>query len=207
MRAIKVKVDDDVPAAVARVAAVRRAAGSEIALRVDANGAWTPDVALAALAALAPYDLAFAEQPVAADRVADLAALRRRSPVPVAADEALLPPGGPERVLALEAADVLVLKPSLLGGLATAWSLASRACSLGMDVTVTSSLDRGVGIAGALHVAAALPRRRHACGLATGRLLDDDALPGPPVVDGRMAVPPHAGLGLVPSTEATGSQP
>ena len=83
---VKVKVGggplaDDVD----RVAAVRAALGPAGRIRIDANGAWDPDTAAAALERLAGFDLELVEQPVA--DLADLARLRRRVRVPVAADE------------------------------------------------------------------------------------------------------------------------
>lgn len=50
---------------VARVRAVREAMGSDATVRVDANGGWSVDEAVAALTALAEFDLDYAEQPCA----------------------------------------------------------------------------------------------------------------------------------------------
>ena len=121
-RTAKVKVaepgqtlDDDV----ARVAAVRRALGPDGRVRVDANGGWTVPEALAALAALAPHGLEYAEQPCAT--VAELAALRalladEGLPVLVAADESVRKAEDPMRVALAGAADLVVLKVAPLGG-------------------------------------------------------------------------------------------
>ena len=101
---MKVKVgggplDDDAD----RVAAVRAALGPAGRIRLDANGAWDVDAAVAALDRLAGFDLELVEQPVA--DLADLARVRRRVAVPVAADESLRSLDDARRLAALDAAD------------------------------------------------------------------------------------------------------
>src|SRR5438093_5667821 len=88
MRHVKVKVgfDDDV----ARVTAVREALGPGVTLRLDANGAWTFERAVAVLAAVAPLGIAAVEQPLPRGPVDDLARLRQATPVPVMVDESLV---------------------------------------------------------------------------------------------------------------------
>jgi len=210
---IKIKVGTGLAADVARVEAVCRAVGDQTRLRLDANGAWSPAEAVAALAALAEFTIELVEQPVPAEDVDGLAWVRRRATILVAADEALLRDGGPEAVLAAGAADYLVLKPSLLGGPLAALDLARRAAATGVACYVTTALESAVGRMGALHVAAALPPcraklsdapgpaggsalRQPAHGLATGELVTDDVGRTPLVVGGRMTVPTAAGLGL-----------
>src|SRR5690606_19988503 len=102
---------------VARVEAVRDAldaAGPGGRVRGDANGAWSVEEAVTALRALARFDLEYAEQPVAT--LEDMAALRRRVDVPLAADESVRTAHDPLRIAGLDAADVVVLKVQPLGG-------------------------------------------------------------------------------------------
>ena len=81
--AVKVKVGS--PGDVELVAEVRDAIGPQVALRVDANGAWDVDTAIDTIKRLARYDLELVEQPVAS--LDDLARVRRAVDVPIAADE------------------------------------------------------------------------------------------------------------------------
>lgn len=209
--AVKLKLGDrDAELDLARVAAAREAGGPEVALRGDVNGAWDEARARRRLAALEGQGLAFVEQPVPAAEIAALARLREESGVPLAADEALLEPDGPARVLAAEAADLLVLKPALLGGPSAALELARRAEAQGLGCVVTSALDGAVGRVGALHLAAALPSLPHACGLATGGLLAEDLAPPariPRAVEGRIPLPSGPGLGLAPALPAAAWRP
>nr|NLI50527.1 o-succinylbenzoate synthase [Propionibacterium sp.] len=175
----------------ARVEAVRDALGPAGRLRVDVNGRWTVDEAVPRLRVLARFGLEYAEQPCAT--VEELADLRRRLAragvdVPVAADESIRRSGDPERVVALEAADVAVLKVQPLGGVRACLWLAER---LGLPVVVSSALETSVGIAAGVALAAALPELPYACGLNTVPLLAEDVAADPLVaVDGAIAVRP-----------------
>lgn len=160
----------------ARLEAVRDALGSDGRIRIDLNAAWDLDRALTSLPILdrAAGGLEYAEQPCAA--VEDLAALRRRQRVPIAADESLRRTDDPFAVARLAAADVVVLKVQPLGGVRRALVLAER---LGIPAVVSSALETSVGIAAGLALAAALPELRFACGLATVALLERDAVEEP----------------------------
>jgi o-succinylbenzoate synthase len=165
------------------VAAVRDAVGPAVALRVDANGAWDIDTAEAMIGRLARFDLELVEQPVAV--LGDLARLRRRVDVPVAADESVRSVGDARCLATLEAADVIVLKVQPLGGVRAALQVAETA---GVPALVTSTRETSIGIAAGLALAAALPDLPYACGLAT-RMPGGDVVRDPLVpVDGNMRV-------------------
>jgi o-succinylbenzoate synthase len=155
-------------------------------VRVDANGGWTVEQAVRAAAALtADGPLEYLEQPCAT--VDELAALRRRIDVPIAADESIRKADDPLAVVRAGAADVAVLKVAPLGGVS---SLLDIAAQIDIPVVISSALDSAVGIAAGLTAAAALPQLRHACGLGTGRLFVEDVAPPAIPVDGYLAVGP-----------------
>jgi O-succinylbenzoate synthase len=168
----------------ARVEAVRDALGPDGLVRVDANGAWDVDEAVRAIAALdrAAGGLEYVEQPVM--DVEDLALVRRRVAVPIAADESIRRAEDPYRVRDLEAADVAVLKVQPLGGVRACLRIAE---DIGLPVVVSSAVESSVGIAAGVALAAALPELPHACGLATVQLLTDDVVTEPMLpVDGML---------------------
>jgi O-succinylbenzoate synthase len=170
----------------ARVEAVRDALGSSGRIRVDANGGWDVDAAVAAIGRLdtAAGGLEYVEQPCAS--VEDLAAVRRTVGVPIAADESIRRAADPYRVRDLEAADVAVLKVQPLGGVRACLRIAE---DIGLPVVVSSALETSVGIAAGVALAAALPELPYACGLATVQLLTDDVAATPLVpVDGELPV-------------------
>jgi O-succinylbenzoate synthase len=158
----------------ARVEAVRDALGSGGAIRVDANGAWDVGEAVRALRALGAFGLEYAEQPCAT--LAELAELRRRTDVPLAADESIRRAGDPLAVRAAGSCDIVVLKAQPLGGVRAALAVA-EAC--GLPVVVSSAVETSVGLAAGVAFAAALPELRYACGLATVSLLAGDVTAAP----------------------------
>jgi o-succinylbenzoate synthase len=170
----------------ARVEAVRDALGPSGRIRVDANGGWAVDAAVAAIGRLdrAAGGLEYVEQPCAS--VEDLAAVRRTVGVPIAADESIRRAADPYRVRDLEAADVAVLKVQPLGGVRACLRIAE---DIGLPVVVSSALETSVGIAAGVALAAALPELPYACGLATVQLLTDDVAATPLLpVDGELPV-------------------
>jgi len=171
---------------VARLEAVRDAIGPDGAIRVDANAAWDLETAVTRLAALdrAAGGLEYAEQPV--PTVDDLARLRRRTHVPIAADESIRRAADPLAVARAEAADVVVLKVQPLGGVRACLELAER---IGLPVVVSSALETSVGLAAGVALAAALPDLPYACGLATAQLFTVDVVAEPLLpVDGAIEV-------------------
>jgi O-succinylbenzoate synthase len=170
----------------ARVEAVRDALGPSGHLRVDANAAWSVDEAVAAIGELdrAAGGLEYVEQPCAS--VEDLALVRRRVAVPIAADESIRRAADPYRVRDLAAADIAVLKVQPLGGVRACLRIAE---DIGMPVVVSSALETSLGLAAGVALAAALPSLEHACGLATRSLLTGDvAFPELVPLDGMLPV-------------------
>ena len=158
---VKVGVGDDA----GRLAAVR-AVAPEAALRADANGAWTVDEAVAALASLEGVGLELIEEPV--HGLEALRALRERVEVPIVMDETAAEPGA----VSSGAADGVCLKVAACGGISGLLAAAEAARAAGAFVYVGSTYDGPVGIAAGVHAAAAL-QPTAACGLATLRLFVD----------------------------------
>ena len=168
----------------ARVEAVRDALGPAGAIRIDANAAWDVDTAAARIAELDRLGLEYVEQPCAT--LEELAALRRRIDVRIAADEVVRRSADPLRVDLRAAADVVVLKVQPLGGVRAALQVAE---AHGLPCVVSSALESSVGIAAGVALAAALPELPFACGLATVALFTDDVTSAPLLpVDGRLPV-------------------
>ncbi len=168
---------------VARVNAVRAAIPT---VRVDANGGWTVEEAVTAAAALtADGPLEYLEQPCAT--VPELAEVRARVDVPVAADESIRKAADPLLVVRAGAADIAVLKVAPLGGIAAMLAIAGQ---IDIPVVVSSALDSAVGIGVGLSAAAALPTLDHACGLGTGGLFVEDVADPVVAVDGFLPAGP-----------------
>jgi o-succinylbenzoate synthase len=189
---LKLGVGDDV----GQVRAVREAVGAEARIRVDANAAWSVETAKRTLAALEPFEIELAEQPVAdLDEAAEVSAA---TSIPLAGDESIESRADAERALAAEAFELAGIKLSKVGGPEAAIEIAEVLPSF-----LTSALDGPVGIAAAAQVAQTLdaaPRAKGtalAHGLATQRLFSSTiASVECEVRDGMLYPPAGPGLGV-----------
>lgn len=162
---LKVGLPDDEE----RLAAVRDAVGPDVAIRLDANGAWTEVDAVESIEALSSFGVELVEEPV--HGIDGLRAVRDSVPVRVAMDETADRPGA----IASGAADAVVLKVGRSGGIGGILAHAALARTTRADVLLASTWDGPLGVAAAVHAAAAL-RLRDASGLATLPQFHPDAL-------------------------------
>jgi O-succinylbenzoate synthase len=189
----KVKVadhPDSLGADLARVEAVRDALGPHGHIRVDANGLWDTDTAITVIPQLdkAAGGLQYVEQPCRS--IDELATVRRKVTVRIAADESIRRAEDPLRVAVAGAADIAVIKCTPLGGVRRSLQLAEAA---GLPCVVSSALETSVGLAAQLALAGALPELDFACGLGTLALLRGDVVPDADSLrpaEGYLPVPP-----------------
>lgn len=186
---LKVGVGDDA----GRLAAVRAAAGPELALRLDANGAWDVEQAVRTIDALAPAGLELVEEPV--HGLHFVREVRERVAARVAIDETAAEPGA----LGAGVADAVCLKISRCGGISALLAAATLVRASGAEPYLASTYDGPLGIAAAVHAAAALASRGPvpACGLATLGLFAGFEDPLTPA-RGEIRVPTGPGLGVAP---------
>lgn len=163
---------------IARLEAVRDALGAGGTVRVDADGGWDVETAVSSIAALssAAGGLEYVEQPCRT--LDELAAVRRRVQVMIAADQSLRDPRysagiSPGGIALTDAADIAVLACAPLGGARRALRVA-EVC--GLPCVVSSSMETSIGLAAGLALAGALPALPYACGLGTRTLLDGDVV-------------------------------
>lgn len=154
-RSFKVKVGLGLSGDVARVARARDLVGDGF-LGVDANGGWTRADALRAVRALAPYEVAFVEQPVAPDDLDGLRAVRALGAT-VIADESVFGLADLVRVVRADAADVVSVYVGKAGGPARAVEQARVAAAFGVESLIGSNGEFGLGAAAQVHVACAVP--------------------------------------------------
>ena len=195
--AVKLKVAAADPQTdVARVAATRSAIGDEIELRLDANGGWDIETAIATLRKVADYNVAFCEEPTTG--IDGIAAVGAAGVAPVAVDESAVTVDDIATALKTNTIRVVIVKPQALGGPDLAMSAIALAKDFGVTAVVTTMIDSAVGVAHAAHIAAAaLPQQTH--GLHTSTLLAGDVAPRLPVTGGDLALPQAPGLGVTPA--------
>jgi muconate cycloisomerase len=201
-RAIKVKVGrhPHPQADVDRLRAVREAIGPAVWLSVDANGGYTADQAVWAATRLEKLDVALLEQPTRRGDHAAMAHVRRRSGIPVMADESVFTPQDALEVIRAEAADVLSLYPGKHGGIRPTQQIAKLAEAAGIPCTIGSNLEREVATAAMAHVTICTANIQCECfpGDLIGPLYFDRPLTRAPLSyqADRLAVPEGPGLGV-----------
>jgi len=185
VQTFKVKVGDNLPEDIARLAKVR-SLRPKAKLRIDVNGNWSVQEAVTNLRAI--YEntgpLEYAEQPCAT--VEELRELKEKLFVDIciAGDEVLRKAADPFAVDLSGAIDVLMLKVQPLGGISRAHKLAEHHK---LPVVVSSALESAVGINFGLQLAASFPEMNFDCGLGTGSLLAAD-IATLPIVDGEIEI-------------------
>ena len=151
----------------------------EVELRVDANGGFTPDVAMERLQELARYDIHSIEQPIMAHQWSEMAQLCQLSPLPIALDEELIGVNSTDekiRLLDTIKPQYIILKPSLHGGVAGTREWIALANERGIGSWITSALESNIGLNAIAQLAADIygPQITMPQGLGTGMLFTDN---------------------------------
>jgi muconate cycloisomerase len=201
LRALKVKVGIEAEGDVARVKAVRAAIGPAVRMGIDANGGWSPRVAIQTIRRLVgECGIYFAEQPVAPLDVQWMADVRRNVPVPVMADESCYTLQDAMALARAGAADILSVYVGKGGGIGPARKIAAVAEAAGLTCTVGSNLELGVASAAMAHLATATPgigAEEFPCDILGPLAYEDDLLAEPlEVRDGAVRAPDKPGLGV-----------
>jgi len=201
LRALKVKVGIEPEGDIARVKAVRAAIGPAVRLGADANGGWSPRVAIQTIRRLVDEcGIYFAEQPVAPLDVQWMADVRRNVPVPVMADESCYTLQDAMALARAGAADILSVYVGKGGGIGPARKIAAVAEAAGLTCTVGSNLELGVASAAMAHLATAttgVGAEEFPCDILGPLAYEEDLLVEPlEVKDGAVRAPDKPGLGV-----------
>ena len=151
----------------------------DVELRVDANGAFTPEEAPRRLEQLARYDIHSIEQPIRQGQWQSMATICRNTPLPIALDEELIGVNAPdvkEELLDTIRPQFIILKPSLHGGISGTTEWVAMAKARGISSWMTSALESNIGLNAIAHLAAHLygPHITMPQGLGTGQLFTDN---------------------------------
>jgi L-alanine-DL-glutamate epimerase-like enolase superfamily enzyme len=154
-KAIKVKLGTTAAQDIARIRAIRKAIGDSIPIRIDANQGWDYNTALEVLLALQPLGVQYCEQPVVNWNYADMAALRRRTTIPIMADDGLKDHHDAFKLCTQQACDFLNIKLSKAGGIRNSLNICAVAESCGKGCMVGCMVESRLGITAAAHMASA----------------------------------------------------
>jgi L-alanine-DL-glutamate epimerase-like enolase superfamily enzyme len=170
---VKLKVES--PNDLGQVALIREIMGSDVSLRLDANGAFDFDGAVGFVKAVAAYDIQCIEQPIPRCAPQRLAELRGVSPVPIMVDESLVSVGDAQALIEHQACDYFNLRLSKLGGIGPTLAVAAMAADSGIGLQLGCMVgETAILSAAGRHMAAHLDKLRFVEGSYGTHLLIED---------------------------------
>jgi len=193
---LKVKLGKGPEADIARISAIRDAVGFETTIRVDANQGWTYDNAVRALQGLQIFDIEFCEQPMRSYDDPLLVQLRKKTTIPLMADESCYDHRDALRLAGQGACDYVNIKFSKSGGIAEALRIQQAAGTYGIPCMIGGMLESRVGLSAAVHFAYAAPNV-HFFDMDTCLIghLEDPVVDGVRYVGYDLSVPDLPGIG------------
>ncbi|TQI74256.1 galactonate dehydratase [Bosea sp. AK1] len=206
-REIKVKLGHPLRDAIARAKLIRRLAGDEIALYVDANWAYDVDDAMIVGRALADLGYGFFEEPIAPHDREGYRRLAQHLPIRLAAGESDFVAG--EALTMLQDRSLGLIQPDVTrsGGITETWRIAELAAAFNTAYAPHVGWSGAICVAASLQLAAAAESfRTFECMVYENPLRDAFTQPlvgeGSQLVDGKLAIPQGPGLGIEIDREA-----
>ena len=194
--AIKVKLGESKEKDVERIAAIRKAIGKDIPLRIDANQGWKVKVAIETLNALEEYNIQHCEEPIARWNFMKLRKVKKNSPIEIMADECCGDHHDAERLIDLEACDSINIKLGKSGGIYNAKKIIALCDKESMHMQVGAFMESRLGMTAAAHLALCSDNIIH-CDFDTPLMFTEDPVDGGIIYEenGVIKVPEAPGLG------------
>ena len=199
-KSFKLKMGSGDPATdVSRIAELVDALDGRVSFRIDINARWDRLTSLRFLPVLAEAGVELFEQPTPADDLDTLREITQRIGVPVMADESVCSPADALAVVKKQAADVIAIKTTKLGGLLASKKTAAIAETAGLACHGATSLEGPFGTAASLHFCASTPAVTYVTELFGPMLLKETYVENDiEYRDGQVFVPEGPGTGLNP---------
>jgi len=194
--AIKVKLGKGGKQDVERIKAIRAAVGKEIPIRIDANQGWKVKEAIETLNALAEFDIQHCEEPIARWKFMQLRKVKKKSPIPIMADECCSDDHDAARLIELKACDYFNIKLGKSGGIFKALKMVRMAEEAGIHLQVGAMLESRLGMTAFAHFALCSPMIEH-YDFDTALMFSEDPVTGgiQYKANGVITVPETPGLG------------
>lgn len=150
---IKVKLGKNAETDIERIKAIRKAIGKKLPLRIDANQGWDVDSAIKVLKALGKYNIQYCEEPIPRWDFLNLKKVKKKSPIPVMADESCCDHHDAKRLIQLEACDMFNLKLGKSSGIWKAQKIIALAEKSRMMMQVGGFMESKITMTANAHLA------------------------------------------------------
>jgi muconate cycloisomerase len=196
-RQLKVKIGFGPEKDLAKVAAVRKAVGDEVTIRVDAEENYDLKGALKVARRLGELDIELFSQPIPRHNYQDMALLRQSIDIPLLLDESIITPEDVMLAVRIGTGDLVNIKVVKAGGVLNSKRMAAIAGAAGKDCLVGSMIEMGPGTIFAGHFAVSTANVSYASEIIGPLLLSDDLLTeAVEVKNGALYLPDSPGLGI-----------
>lgn len=173
VKQIKVKIDGHNDKE--RLTAIRETVGTDVSLRVDANGAFDVKQVIGIAKDIQEIKIDCVEQPIPRGNVSDLAKVKAESPIPIMADESLVTLEDAEDLISAKACDFFNLRISKCGGISQTLQMAKKAKEAGIRLQLGAQVgETAILSAAGRHIAAYLDSLEFVEGSYGTMLLTED---------------------------------
>ncbi|HFE63618.1 MAG TPA: dipeptide epimerase [Caldithrix sp.] len=200
-RMIKVKVGTNLQDDFTRLTNIRKAAGSEAVIRIDANQGWDRIAAITNLKAFEEFEVEFCEQPCRAPDLAGMKFVSEHASIPVMADESLFSPYDALNIIQQDAAPYLNIKLTKSGGIYNALKIAHIAEAGARPCMIGCMAESKLGITAATHFATANSNVRFFDLDSHLEHAEDPVEGGITIENGMITLPDTPGIGAVPAPD------
>jgi L-alanine-DL-glutamate epimerase-like enolase superfamily enzyme len=186
------RIDKDLP----RVAAVRKAVGDSVFIKIDANEAYDAKTAIKLAKGLADLGVEVFEQPVPRDQFAALWEVKKHSPIKIEADQSCRNFADARMLIENRMVDSINTGIAKVGSIGEVRRIAELCEANGIRCALSNTAGSMVGDAAALHLAASTPGISPLCELGEFEVITGDPFFGLTVDKGSITVPEGEGLGV-----------
>lgn len=195
-RVIKVKLGESKKTDIERIKAIRKTIGKKIPIRIDANQGWDVKTAIKILQALKEYNIQYCEEPIPRWDFMNLKKVKKKSPIPIMADESCCDHHDAKRLIQLRACDMFNLKLGKSSGLLKAKKIIALAEKENMKMQVGGFMESKIAMTANAHLALSSKNILY-CDFDTPLMFAEDPVSGGIIYKskGVVEVPDTKGLG------------
>ena len=196
--ALKLKVSGKIEQDLPRVAAVRKAVGENVFIKIDANEAYDAKSAIRLAKGLADLGVEVFEQPVPRDQFEALWEVKQHSPIKIEADQSARSFADVQRMIKDRMVDSINTGIAKVGSIGEVRRIAELCEANGVRCALSNTAGSMVGDAACAHLAASTPGISPLCELGEFEVITGDPFTGLRVENGALHVPDGDGLGVSP---------